>query len=93
MTDLPYHVAPSLIHGMGAFATRFIRQGEVVPMPYSLNFRGFNHSCDPNLSPREWDNRRRALRNILPGEEITVSYGWKPIPEEKCQCPIHRSKR
>ena len=82
---LPYGVAPSNIHGVGAFAARLIRKGERVRMPDGelADFRGFNHSCDSNLSPAFRGGYRWALRDISPGEELTVDYGFRPTP---CRC-------
>jgi hypothetical protein len=73
--DLPYRSdLPSPIHGVGVFATRLIRQGELVPGAHQIGFHGFNHSCDPNLGPRAEDevSLRPALRDIQPGEELDM---------------------
>jgi SET domain-containing protein len=110
--NLPYRYdLPSPIHGVGVFAIRLIRQGELVPggTYVGLDFRGFNHSCDPNLGPRADDqvSLRPALRDIQPGEEITVSYthiNFHSVfcdckvcmgkhPSYPCNCPVHTGRR
>ena len=94
MIILPYRPGmPSLIHGRGVFATQFIPQGTLLPIWYAAG-HGFNHSCDPNVSSRAEDATRAnptrmALRDILPGEELTLSYGYTP---DNCNCPICREK-
>lgn len=87
--DPPYRIGlPSPIHGEGAFATRLIRRGEMVPLLTvgTIGWGGFNHSCDPNLgSYLEVDDDhavRQALRDIQPGEELTIRYSTAP----KCYC-------
>ena len=45
-----------------------------------------NHSCDPNTKPV--DGKRIAIRDIEPGEEITIDYGYFS-PKDwsmKCNC-------
>jgi hypothetical protein len=48
-----------------------------------------NHACAPNC---EWDFRDdrifiRALRDIAPGEELTIDYAYEPEPPlEACAC-------
>ncbi|XP_031620271.1 probable histone-lysine N-methyltransferase Mes-4 isoform X2 [Contarinia nasturtii] len=67
---------------------------------YGNEARFINHSCDPNVMHMKWSvysNRQEqlrtgffALRNILPGEEITFDYNWrttrKTIKKAVCQC-------
>ncbi len=45
-----------------------------------------NHSCDPNTAPI--DGKRIATRDIEPGKEITIDYGFfSPKDwEMKCNC-------
>jgi SET domain-containing protein len=70
--------------------------------PYSLEpgepYRFLNHSCDPNcelllidvededgrlLLPEIWLS---ALRDIEPGEELTIDYGWPAEQGIRCTC-------
>jgi uncharacterized protein len=43
--------------------------------------RFFNHSCDPNCEPYVFDGHLYiyAMRDVLPGEELTFDYQLSPI--------------
>lgn len=97
-----FRLAQSHIHGVGVFATQTIVQGEMVICPGietgHHGFRGFNHSCDPNLDSRCGIAHLKAMRTIQPGEELTVDYykdqGARDRIRRKggCRCPVCRSE-
>jgi len=68
----------SKIDRIGIFSTVLIRKGELIPISNRAFFdtkHGFNTSCRPNVSPRVGNSQdREALRDIHPGEEMTVNY-------------------
>ena len=86
----------SKIHGVGVFANRTFRRGEVIDTDVIKDFRGFNNSCEPNvlltLAVYDGPNRRPqlavALRTIATDEELVVSYG-----QSFCNCPRCRLAR
>jgi SET domain-containing protein len=100
--ETPYQVRPSPIDGMGLFATRRLRKGEVLVLPNHppQGCEGFNHSCDPNLSFRLDDNNtRQVVRDIAEGEELTASYlnvcqceYCINQPPVACKCPMCKGK-
>jgi SET domain-containing protein len=49
-----------------------------------------NHSCNPNATLRSvGEGEVRCLRSILPGEEVTVFYGWVTLNQpghDPCSC-------
>ncbi len=61
-------------------------------------FRFVNHSCEPNCefdflhcSDQPGEERRQrvfllALRNIKPGEELTIDYNWSAAGAIPCRC-------
>ena len=59
-------------------------------------FRYLNHSCDPNCEFDWFDDDSMvgdvaplyliALRNIWPGEELTIDYNWPASGAISCQC-------
>lgn len=61
--------------------------------------RYMNHSCDPNAESEEFDERIfiRAVREILPGEEITFDYGKEYFDEfiapTGCRCSACTPKK
>jgi SET domain-containing protein len=61
---------------LGGFTSRPIKQGEVFAGNYITDFRGYNHSDDPNFQLRRVNgiHREIALRDLAEGEEITVDY-------------------
>lgn len=78
-TDVEERV--SRIHGVGQFALRSIRAGELIDD--RRNNVGYNHSDTPNLV-RRVDHVGRfvgvfALRDIRNGEELTLNYGLKEV--------------
>lgn len=85
----------SSINGFGVFAEAMLKAGDSVnikKLQSNPNFGGFNHSCDCNCLIGKGDNIF-LLKNISPGEEMTVSYtdgiaSW--TAEERlaaCNCP------
>src|ERR1700723_1424641 len=97
-----YRQGVSRIDGIGVFAARPIRKGETME-ELPVDFRGFNSSCIPNVSPGDSSHLRYAMRNIAKDEEMTVHYqinGCRcghcdhPKLEEyqnpsPCSCPDH----
>jgi hypothetical protein len=59
-------------------------------------FRYINHSCDPNVAIRG-ERTVYALRNISPGEEITMDYSLTECQDEwmipKCRCGSSNCRR
>ena len=63
--------------------------------PYAP-FRYLNHSCDPNCEFDWFDDDKLngdvaplyliALRDIWPGEELTIDYNWPAISAIPCHC-------
>lgn len=61
-------------------------------------FRYLNHSCSPNCmlvllqveyddgTPTEGEIWLEALRDIHPGEELTIDYGWPAESAMPCDC-------
>jgi len=98
----PYRVAHSPIHGLGVFAIQIIMEGEMIECPGIKtghhNFRGFNHSCDPNLDNRSGISYLKTLRTIQSGEELTVDYFIDQRAEDNirrrgCNCQVCRAER
>lgn len=95
MADRPYKPGPSAIHGLGVIATRLIRKGTKVNVNLIADSRGFNHSCDSNLSGHALTGDmkyRMVLRDIQPNEELTVDYRDWGRPKFICNCPICRKE-
>lgn len=73
--------------------------GDATLEPYAP-YRFLNHSCDPNCLFIEWtiddyENENgapvlelwvHALKDILPGEELTIDYGWDWQAAIPCRC-------
>ncbi len=59
-------------------------------------FRYLNHSCEPNCEFDWFDDAGMngdvapvyliALRDIWPGEELTIDYNWPAISAVPCHC-------
>lgn len=61
-------------------------------------FRYLNHSCSPNCllvllqveyddgTPTESEIWLEAMRDIHPGEELTIDYGWPAESAMRCDC-------
>jgi hypothetical protein len=60
-------------------------------------YRFLNHCCDPNCELVLWKKRRvgkrkyarvwlQAVRDIAPGEELTIDYAWPAEAAIPCQC-------
>lgn len=66
--------------------------------PSSSPARFINHSCDPNVEARVEEEHINlyAIRDIAPGEEITIDYGQEYFEEFirpigcKCAAKVHR---
>lgn len=98
-----YRIGPSATHGVGVFANRLIRKGEIIPQSvYDAlkGKRGFNHSCDANvkliIDLKQGEILDNFLRDVQEGEEITSNYRLLKSgmirPGESCNCPVCRSK-
>lgn len=70
--------------------------GEAILEPYAP-FRFLNHSCEPNCELVLWKRRTVkgkkysrmwlvALRDIDPGEELTIDYAWPEEDTIPCLC-------
>ena len=76
----PYVIRGSDIHGSGVYATKNISKGDVIIAPYYKlkRFKGFNHSCRPNLklnfNSSDGLLYHVVLRDIKRGDEIVVNY-------------------
>ena len=74
------------------------RIGDELCLEPSPPFRYVNHCCDPNCEfdwfdvsePGESQRKRRvflfALRDIQPGEELTIDYNWSAAAAIPCRC-------
>lgn len=85
----PLYRKKSPIHGVGAFTKRGLKAGEVVAQSRLKGWRGFNHSCDPNVRLVLGDGAETSyliLRDIPRWAELTVSYG--KASKNTCNCPI-----
>ena len=72
--------------------------GEGRALEPTAPFRYVNHSCEPNCEfdffdlrdAGETETRRRvfliALREIKPGEELTIDYNWSAASAIPCRC-------
>lgn len=95
MSDRPYKPGPSKIHGLGVIATRLIHAGERILFGLGPEYRGFNHSCAPNLGrlyhrSRLYEPYRFSLVDIPEGSELTLSYTGRL--EFICNCPKCRKE-
>ncbi len=72
--------------------------GDDLSLEPTAPFRYLNHSCSPNCllvllrveyedgSPTETEIWLEAARDILPGEELTIDYGWPAPSAIPCDC-------
>ena len=72
--------------------------GDGLQLDPAAPFRFLNHSCEPNcefdyfIDSEQLDDRHRmrvflfALRNIHPGEELTIDYNWSATDAIPCRC-------
>ena len=79
-------IKKSTIHGWGVFTIDAIQRGTLISILSEnhkgyAKFRGFNRSCNPNGWMNPIDDEVYAVRQIIPGEEITLGY-----PVKKCKC-------
>ena len=96
MPPAELRIALSPIAGRGTFAAEAIPVGAVVLVlddPAELG--ALNHSCDPTLG---WADERglRAVRDIAPGEELTVDYATciaDPSFVMMCHCETYRCRQ
>lgn len=67
---------PSRIHGTGSFATRRIKEGESIFMPFQPReeMAFINHADSPNIVRSHSRLLPFAIRDIHEGEEITEDY-------------------
>lgn len=67
--------------------------GDRVLYPFSP-FRNLNHSCNPNaaLSYSEVRMYVDVIRTILPGQQITIDYGWNHEDAVPCECGSRRCR-
>jgi SET domain-containing protein len=88
------YVAISPIHGMGVFASRDYKRGDVIV--YDKLSYGFNHGCAPNTAryPQPSKNGRTVRRgrsvilcDVAKGEELLLDYHFNR-PPEGCLCPL-----
>ena len=88
----PYKTGKSNIHGIGVFATRFIRKGERLSalMQDLPDFGGINHCCKPNVKLCWGVRSIKVLRDIQDGDELTVQYpvGSHVITSGVCNCGV-----
>ena len=84
----PCIVKKSPIHGVGTFANKRFRKGQIVYLDQCClpeNVPGFNHSCNPNAKLTS-DGAIVILKWIRKGQEITLDYiGWMVRP---CNCQV-----
>jgi hypothetical protein len=76
---------PSELHGVGGFATEYIPRGTVFDRDSDPSFRGFNWSNHPNavpISDGSDDPKMLAIRDIMPGDEVTFPRYSAPGEEE-----------
>jgi len=70
-----------------------IQLGDALSLEPDAPFRFLNHSCHPNCAlvlEEQLDGREilwvESLRMILPGEELTIDYGWPAEAAVPCRC-------
>lgn len=88
---MDWHIGASLIHGRGVIADRKFSPGEYIEEAICIDDSGrtyvtpyfgayVNHSYNPN-GQLEYNNKSwymKAIKNILPSEEITANYNHTP---------------
>lgn len=77
----------SPIHGYGMFSDSFIECGTIICTFHLGITSGFNHSCYPNVNLVGDRFDFVTIHDILPDEELTVSYCEHRRPEP-CNCPV-----
>lgn len=69
--------------------------GDKVLYPYSP-FRNLNHSCNPNAQLSHCEEKDKmyvdVIRTILPGQQITIDYGWAHEEAIPCECGSRRCR-
>ncbi len=87
---MKYKVGKSKIQGEGLFANKQIKENELIGLahlndqPTDVVGKYHNHSENPNAYSVKVKNKRfiYALRDLKPGEEITVDYRQQPELEQ-----------
>ena len=66
---------------------------DTVLYPYGP-FRNLNHSCNPNAQLASWEDEMYVdvIRTILPGQQITIDYGWGHEDAIPCECGSRRCR-
>ena len=90
-----YYLDQSKIHGTGVFASKDLKEGEVIGLLHTINTLGsdydfeelgrmYNHSNEPNCYNYLYHNKRYlvASRNINKGDELTADYRLQPDLEQ-----------
>ena len=89
-----YPEDPDTVYHTFLFA---LEDGAVIDAAFRGNVaRWINHSCDPNCEAVEEDGRIfiESLRDIAPGEELTLDYGVTYHPDTKrCLCGAPTCRR
>lgn len=86
-------IGPSAIHGQGAILAMPTAMGAVIGLAHWFDGRAWqctelgafhNHSRTPSAKNVRVDGRRFlvALRDLLPGEEVTTDYRQQPDLEQ-----------
>lgn len=67
--------------------------GDKVLYPFSP-FRNLNHSCNPNAELSHYEGKMYVdvTRTILPGQQITIDYGWNHEDAIPCECGSRRCR-
>ncbi len=57
-------------------------------------FRNLNHSCNPNAELAYHDDKMYVdvIRTIMPGQQITIDYGWSHTDAIPCECGSRRCR-
>jgi uncharacterized protein len=66
---------------------------DTVLYPFSP-FRNLNHSCNPNAQLASCEGKMYVdvKRTILPGQQITIDYGWSHEDAIPCECGSRRCR-
>jgi uncharacterized protein len=57
-------------------------------------FRNLNHSCNPNAELSHYEGKMYVdvIRTILPGQQVTIDYGWSHEHAIPCECGSRRCR-
>ena len=78
--------------------------GQDAKLEPNAPFRFLNHCCEPNCELVLWKNRRhgkrkyrrvwlQAVRDIDPGEELTIDYAWPAEAAIPCRCASRQCRQ